>query len=902
MGGAKVAGVIRRYGRVVAGVLLLLGVLLALVATHVEWVRTAERVYASSVAGAESASELAPEDEADAQAKLARWYRENKPSSRTGRTTLRIRPAPGLETARWEVTAKHKLALAPEDPMVEDFRRDQEDLDQWLPLELFVGGDGCPADDFDTDADDDRLEQAGQSATVYALEVSKETWAGSGVDCTGEATHLFADVKKGWLGKSGLYDRWTLTVDTPQRPILAVEGATVLSQSAHRAELLIPARGLVRVTLGTTAKTSNPGDLEVLAEAAQSYRSVWREASALLVAVTAVTCCWVLPFLQRWAPNATRARWSAAAVASGVLTTATLAYALASTREVEAPWWEYAGSGMPLVAWWWVLLPFLLGAFVIRAATVRPPQLRQLLPLSLVPGVVPLIPALVLAATGRTAAPLLPVSVGAVVTALVALVLNRGVLGPIGRRWAATVATGVWMVFLSVVPGTGLPNYADGDWVNSLVAGALSWGWAALLWPVLMALGWRWWTASVLVGTVWCLLAIGAEIDDGAHSWIQREDGSWLSFGVGADVAANRPLLTMQTVLVCCALLYLSRHVCTGGKWPPHLRAVASGLGILAVATAVAQFDFVSFGEDDVQRSGRYLAVAIAAVGFAVLLPQSAESRAARLQAVTSRAHNHRMHALLKDQTLEASRREFLAASRTALAEGELTAREWSRRWKKLGALGARGTAPQHSVALRLAALGSSGGRDAWRNGVAGAVLLTVGSLPWLCYTLPPLLSVTSQVDNTVQVWAYALRWPLYGFVYGYAYSWLRGGTPLGKAMCLLAVVLTAELTQLLYQGLKPGAFGVSLLLTTGNCLAVFLVLGLYWEVRLVRAAGLRWGQIRNFKSFSAIAVPATTVLVAAATAMATAMVGVWVAPGSAPPAENPTDQPSATAPRDPGP
>lgn len=893
------AGVIRQYGRVVGGVLLVLGVLLALVTAHVAWVRTAERVSASSVADAETESEAAPDDEADA---LARSYRANKPRGRTGSTTLRVVPAPGPESARWLATAKHKLALGAGDPMTKDLRRDQVDLDQWLPFELFVGGDGCPQDDFDTDADDDRLEQGGPSATVYAFDISDETWAGTGIDCTDDvATVLSADVKKGWLGKSGLYDRWTLTIDTPRRPILAIDGATVLSQSAHRAELRVPASGLLSVILGTVAGTSKPGDVEVLADAAQNYMSIKREAGTLLAAVAAVTCCWALPFVRRWAPNATRARWTAAAVGTGVLTAATLVYALAAPRQIEARWWAYEGSSMPLVAWWWVLLPFLLGAFVIRAATGQPPQVLQLLPLSVVPGAVPLIAAFVLAVTGRTAAPLLPIGVAVVLTTLSALVLKRGMARSAGRRWAATVATGLWVVALSVGPGTGLPyNVTDAWQMNSIVSDALSWGWAALLWPVLRAFAWRRWTAAALVGVVWYL---GAVFDNGAYSWSQQEDGSWTSLGVDTDAAANQPLLTMQTVLVCGTLLYLSRHVGTGGgKWPPHLRTVVIGLGIAAATTAVTRFNFVRFGDDDVQRSGRYLAVVIAAVGFTLLLPQSAERRAARLHAVPSRAHNRRMHALLKDQTLEASRREFLTTSRTALADGEITAREWSARWRKLGALGARSTAPQHSVALRLAALGSSGGRDAWRNGVAGAVLLTVLSLPWLFYTLPPLLSVISQVDSIVEVWTYALRWPLYGFVYGYAYSWVRGGSPLGKAMCLLAVVLAAELAQLLYQGLRPGAFGISLLLTTGNCLAVFLVLGLCWEARMVRAAGMRWGQIRNFRSLSAIAVPASTVVVAAATALATAMVGVWVAPGSSPTAENPTDQPSATAPRDPGP
>ncbi|MFC8664054.1 hypothetical protein [Streptomyces sp. NPDC057199] len=740
---------------------------------------------------------------------------------------------------------------------------------------------------------------------MYALDRAEETWQGAGLDCPGSTTLLYAAVEKDRLGKSGLYDRWTLTVDTPKRPILAIQGATVLRQSAHRADLLVPAIGEIRVKLGAGKETREPSDAEVLTEAAQSNRSAWREAGALLMAVAAVTCCWAVPFVRLWAPDAARARWTAAAVGGGALTAVTLLYALASIGEAKAAWWGYTGSGTPLVAWWWVLLPLLLGSFLVRAVTGRPPRVRQLLPLAVVPGAIPLIPALLLAVTGRAAAPLLPIGVAAAVTALSTVVLKGGVLGATGRRWVATAATGLWVVALSVGPGTGLPNDDGPDtwkWVNCIVAAALPWGWTALLWPVLMMCAWRRWTAAVFIAALWSALTVAPEIGNGAHSWIRQEDGSWTEFGVYAVVAANRPLLAIQTVLVCGALLYLSRRGRTYGKWPPHLHTVAAGLGVVAVATAVTKFNFVSFSNDDAQRSGRYLAVAIAVVGFALVLPHAGEARAARLHAVPPRAHNSRIHALLKNQTLEASRREFLTTSRTALAEGGLTVREWSARWKALGALGPHGKAPQQSVALRLAALGTSGGRDAWRNGVAGAVLLTVLSLPWLFYTLPSLLSATYELDDGLEVWIYALRWSLYGFVYGFAYSLVRGGTPLGKAMCLLAVVLPAELTQLLYRSLEPDDFGISLLLTTGDCLAVFLVLGLYWEARLVRAAGLRWGQIRNFRSLSAVAVPATTVLVAVATALATAMVGVWVVPGSGAAVEPPTDRPSATAPRDPGP
>ncbi|MEU6146007.1 hypothetical protein ABZ848_37400 [Streptomyces sp. NPDC047081] len=896
--------VVRRYRRGVGVALLLVGVLAGPVMTHVGWVRVVERIYRDSIAD-DGTDGGGTQDVGDGRtdSRTAKKYRAGN-RERVGSTAVRVVPDSGTGAA-WRATALHRLRLAPGDPMVGDLRSDRQELADWLPFELMLSGDGknCPSMTGDTSQDDDRLEQTGPRSSVYAFDVSRDDWVGGGPGCSSTSTYIYAATKDGLLGKHGIYDRWTLTVDSPRRPVLSVEGGTVLSETAHHVELRLPAKGYVAVKLGVSAaaRVQPRGDLVVLADAAQGSHWPIREAAALLLAVLAVTSCWAVPLVRGWAPAATRGRWTAAAVMCGALTAATLGYALAAiVDERSQPWWQYAGMGMPLVAWWWVLLPFLLGAFVIRAGTGRPPRLRQLLPLALVPGVVPLLLVPVLAVVGGTAAPLLPVAVGGLAAALLGYALRRGVLGTAGRRWAATAAAGLWLVAVSLGPGTGWPDdgYGTSGWTvaDDVVAMALSWGWPALLWPVLTALGRPVRNTAALVLTVWVGLPVLTELDQWTYAWTLQTEDVWSMTGVFPFIAANRPLVAMQTVVICGALLFLAHEGRAAGAWPAQVRAVASGLGIAAVATAVTQLGFVGFYDDDAQRAGGYLAVAMAAAGFALLFPPGAETRAARLHAVRPRAHNRRMHALLKDQTLAASRREFLTASRTALAAGELTAPEWSARWRSLGALGARGTAPQHSAALRLAALGSSGGRDAWRNGVAAAVLLTGLSLPWLVYTLPARLSHVSTVDYGVAVWTYALRWPLYGFVYGYAYSWLRGGSPLGKAMCLLAVVLPAELAELFYRGLKPGDFGILLLLTTGDCLAVFLVLGLYWEARLVRAAGLRWGQIRNFRSLSAAAVPATTVLVAAATALATAMVGVWVSPTAAPATENRQEQPTATA------
>jgi hypothetical protein len=85
--------------------------------------------------------------------------------------------------------------------------------------------------------------------------------------------------------------------------------------------------------------------------------------------------------------------------------------------------------------------------------------------------------------------------------------------------------------------------------------------------------------------------------------------------------------------------------------------------------------------------------------------------------------------------------------------------------------------------------------------------------------------------------------------------------------------------------------------------LAVFcLALGLWWERRPVRAAGLDWYRIREFRSIRSLGAPLVTVGIAAltvvATALASATVNVILQPGTAP--TPPAASPSVTAPGNP--
>ncbi|MFF7138167.1 hypothetical protein ACFZBZ_38345 [Streptomyces sp. NPDC008196] len=867
-------------------VLLAVALIAAVAGAHVGWVRTAAQVFERTE---HAATDPGRDDKATAAQKT--YQAKNRPP-RHGRTVLTIGAGSGADAGQWRATAEHSVTLRSDDPMVEDLRDDSQDLDDWLPVLLSVGHDGCSWVSFETRPDDDRLVQTRQGSPVLATDLAEVRWRGEDYNCVDGHTVITLTVDGQRLGVGGIYDRWAVRIETRERPLLGIDGGKTLRQTAHSAELLLLDREqTITLELGGPdfpGEGGRGGTAFLVRTLQQPHSPAW-ETGSLAVALVVLTRCWVLPFVSDWAPSTTRRRWTAVAVA-GCCVTGLLLLLGAAEESASSPlslsWPSYPVLGSLLVVWWWVLLPFLLAVFARRAIEGRTPRPWELLPL-VAPSVLLLAPVVMLVTTGRTLLPLLLAVFTVIVTAGVAWALHREWWGRTGRRWAVVAATGVWLSLLAAGPGTGLPADTAGwspgpwPWVNQLVLAALDWGWAAALWTVLTVFEARWWR----VWAAWLLLGAGivhgAFRNNWSYSWNSWADGEeMLVMGVRAITAANWPLWTLELAILAGVVAYLRAYDVDGG-WPSHVRTAVLALGIAAAGTGMTLYGFVTFGSEW-QRTGYYLAVTIATVGFSWLLPPHAEKRAIRLHNTRPVIHNRMMHALLKDQTLAAGRREFLTASRSALATGELTARQWSDRWRGLGALGARGTAPQHSIGLRLAALGTSGGRSALRNGTAGAVLLATLGLPWLAYTVPPLL-VETRYSGDVQVWMHGLRWPLYGFLYGYAYSWLRGGSPVGKALCLLAVVLPTEFAQLLYRGLAPTDFAVSMLLAAGNCVALFLILGLYWEARLVRAAGLRWGQIRNFRSLSATAVPATTVLVAAATALATAMVGVWVAPENGP-------------------
>lgn len=88
-----------------------------------------------------------------------------------------------------------------------------------------------------------------------------------------------------------------------------------------------------------------------------------------------------------------------------------------------------------------------------------------------------------------------------------------------------------------------------------------------------------------------------------------------------------------------------------------------------------------------------------------------------------------------------------------------------------------------------------------------------------------------------------------------------------------------------------------ALAIRVGQVTVLAMGLGLFWEWRLSHAAGLKWSQLRDFRTFGALITPVTAVLVAAAATVATGLAGAAVGTLLKPAPDAPAPNPGADAP-----
>ncbi len=283
------------------------------------------------------------------------------------------------------------------------------------------------------------------------------------------------------------------------------------------------------------------------------------------------------------------------------------------------------------------------------------------------------------------------------------------------------------------------------------------------------------------------------------------------------------------------------------------------------------------------------------------LLPLKRRDEAARLGAVTLRAHARLIRAETRRRIAQLGAHDLYRRARARLAAEEINLNDYNRRQRILDNAASVNGKRVDEIPLECA-LGTSAGCTPWQNALASAgFALPIAGLiiAYEAWTLVESNETWKFVENyeaidllpdTVAVLDAArhlARWFGYALLFGYFYPLLRGRTPVVKALALSLAVLAAEIPPILAALPSEASSAVvdfssldlvtAVAIRTGQVIVFCFVLGLAWERRLGQLAGFTWDRLRNIRSIRALAAPATTVAIAAATALATALAGAVV-------------------------
>ncbi|MFD1935917.1 hypothetical protein ACFSKW_31045 [Nonomuraea mangrovi] len=307
--------------------------------------------------------------------------------------------------------------------------------------------------------------------------------------------------------------------------------------------------------------------------------------------------------------------------------------------------------------------------------------------------------------------------------------------------------------------------------------------------------------------------------------------------GATPDAMANPAVVA--TVIVCLMVLYLTPRT------DPDSTAIDLPLPSLAITSLVAW--------------------AAAIWLLSGPRPEIAEpsSRAEHRELIRNALHRRVLHG---------SEQELYRLSRGKLGSGELTMEDFER--QRLDLDRALTLDPPHTET----AFATSAGCTPWQNGLAAFVVSLLLSLPFaLIYGWPDGPELTTWVFDA----RFMFTLPAFGFFYGYFYPRLRGTQPVTKALYVMSVALVTELSAYVPSLVDPDIGGFDKLqvvaIVVGQGALVFIGLGLYWEWRIMFAAGEPWARVRNVRSVRSLATPLVAVVIAAGTTAATSAAGQTV-------------------------
>ncbi|KUN89048.1 hypothetical protein AQJ66_06210 [Streptomyces bungoensis] len=628
-------------------------------------------------------------------------------------------------------------------------------------------------------------------------------------------------------------------------------------------------------------------------------------ALSLAVAGMAVSSAGVV---GRLVPSGARGRSQAVVGAIAVITVvlAVVPYARQRTSvlgpgsQPQSIGWGYPppeslwNPGPLLGLWLWCLLPLACWFLMRRTVTGRPPSWPALIGGALVPPFA----LLVLLSAPSPEEPdewtVIRWLLFAAAAAFVGVVLLNRIFRPPNtvRHWIFTlwvlglIAAQLWLLIHESVLNSGdLYTVRRGGLVL-----LLAWPPAAVCAALLpVAVGrpvrpvWRAVTFTLVWAAMWSPYW-------GAHTQIFFEYDTLASrqrYGTIATIPATPysgyfgfPFLVVTVVTLAFVVVHLVRSGAAG-------RAAGPRGGVVLVGAAACAYGNPSLRS--LTSWGSALAVLWAAVIWYVVTPPGSEAQAVALGRVSRAGHARLVAGWIRTRLVWESRGDFQRSARSELAAGQMTQAQFGARWQALEIPGAGADPGDRLARARTAALGSAAGVTAGRAGAIGACVAQILALPWALYesighrTLGADQMMPFGLDDAALALRFA-HWALYGFVFGCFYPRLRGATPVAKAVVLLLAVMPIEVLPAVMLAVDPQysaapswrALVLACAGTAGQSFVVCVGMGLVWEARLARIAGVSWRQLRDFRRVAAVTLPAGTVVVAAATAFATALAGTW--------------------------
>ncbi|MFF8931493.1 hypothetical protein ACF1AO_29980 [Streptomyces longwoodensis] len=838
----------------------------------------------------------------------AKQYRPGTGSS--GEIAVRLHRGPG---GTWMLTTRYRLRLLARDPLVTELREEPSSF-FWV-ADLIPGGHATVTAAEDAGGSNRgapdwcTLSQDPMARSVTVTAEHTET------DISALAFDLTDDVRDIEGHAVPLAPgHWAWSLEAPDPWGLSIRGQPD-RQTNHSVEISLPSARTITVALQDNTMAT---DITGVSDSHTTSRSV-KAVLSLLALLSAGAAVFMGLVRDCATPTERRVLTRGAVLVLGLLACSAASlfvWDLVTGTWDELSWLHHDDGGTTmnflthgtpvavplqgaLLAGALFPLPFLVVCAAHARRTGGPPATRHVLAL-VVPAPLLLGSAWVMGGarwneSARTA--LVAASAAAALVFLLLRLLSAEL--PFGP-WALAMAAVTWATVSASVVLDWMPAEFDAGWdqndpVLSPAYGTTLGSWAAIVvllmpWavaflvvagPLVPSVGHRGRAARAalvpLLITVllpWWAPAFGFTSEDSRPPFnlVYEMVGQYTSRDFSLSVEALATALQVIWLLTAALLLaHLHNSGRARGRWLPSARGSCVALLLLAAAAPVA-----GAPESWLPHATTTGAVLLAWAGTHVLLPPRDRARATRLHALTGAAHARLLHSLARALLYAEGRHRFLTTSRGTLADASVSPGQWEETWRSLRAPTAADAAME-TAWLRSVALGGSGGRTAWSNGVAAAAVCALLTLPWTAWPAWHGRGYSGLPETVTVAGGTTAVWLAHGFTYGFLYPWIRGRGPVSKAGWLWAVVTPVQLLLLrprLRLPFDQVALTVFLLLAQSAVMA--LGLALFWEVRLVHRADLLWGHVRNFRRLSSLAAPVSAVLVAAITAAVTVLATAW--------------------------